>query len=102
MATHLHGGSASALPLATALAIIPSLPRPLLSRLVARAIERLDEIDGDPDMEEDTEDCGHDEGEPDFRKRRRYRRNEAGPGCSISDPGGGNVTDEPHDLDDGF
>lgn len=38
-------GSASALPLATALSVIPSLPRPLLSRLVERAIERLDEID---------------------------------------------------------
>lgn len=39
-------------PLDVALNIIPSLPRPLLSRLVARAIERLDEIDGDPDMED--------------------------------------------------
>lgn len=37
--------------LALALSTIPSLPRPLLSRIVARAIERLDEIDGDPDLE---------------------------------------------------
>lgn len=44
-------GSASALPLATALSVIPSLPRPLLARLVERAIERLDEIDGDSDQE---------------------------------------------------
>lgn len=54
MATHPHDHSiASALPLSAALAIIPSLPRPLLSRLVARAIERLDEMDGDADLEQD-------------------------------------------------
>ena len=35
-------GSASALPLATALSVIPSLPHPLLSRRVERAIERLE------------------------------------------------------------
>ena len=44
-----------------------SLPRRLLSRIIARAIERLDEIDGDPDLEgepdreDDTEDCCLDE-----------------------------------------
>jgi hypothetical protein len=54
-------GSASALPLADALAIISSLPRPLLSRIVARAIERLDEIDGDPDLEDDCGDYGEDD-----------------------------------------
>lgn len=58
MGTRPMQGSASALPdpLALALSAIPSLPRPLLSRLVARAIERLDELDGDPDFEDDTED----------------------------------------------
>jgi hypothetical protein len=62
MASHPHDfGRASALPLSAALAIIPSLPRPLLSRLVARAIERLDEIDGDPDLEPD--DPGEDNGD---------------------------------------
>lgn len=82
MATALRGAE---MPLNVALPVIPSLPRPLLARLVTRAIERLDEIDGDPDFEEDSEDCGQDEGEPDFRKRRRYRRGYAGPGCLISD-----------------
>ena len=54
MASHLDTfGSAPALPLSVALSVIPSLPRPLLARLVARAIERLDEIDGDCDVEED-------------------------------------------------
>ena len=69
MATHPPPdfGRASALPLADALAIIPSLPRPLLSRLVARAIDRLDEIDGDPDLEPDDhaedDDPGEDNGD---------------------------------------
>lgn len=32
-------------------AAIPSLPRPYLARLTERMIDRLDEIDGDPDLE---------------------------------------------------
>lgn len=40
-------------PLDTLLGVIPSLPRPILGRLVERAIERLDEIDGDADLEDD-------------------------------------------------
>jgi hypothetical protein len=72
-------------PLSTVLASVPSYPRPVIERLVSRLIEHLDEQDGDPDFEEDGEDCGGDEGEPDVRKRRRYRRNQSGPGCTISD-----------------
>ena len=42
-------------------AAIPSLPRAELSRLTTRMIDRMDEIDGDPDLEgggddEDTHD----------------------------------------------
>lgn len=39
------------------LAAIPSLPRPMLARLVDHLIDRLDELDGDPDLEDngDTE-----------------------------------------------
>ena len=40
----------SALP--TALSIISSLPRHVLSRLVTRMIERLDDIDGDADFQQ--------------------------------------------------
>lgn len=81
-----------------ALAMLPSLPRPMLTRLVARMIERIDEIDGDPDLEKDNEDCGGDEGEPDYRKRRRHRKNESGPGCNISDTDfGGEEIGEPID-----
>jgi hypothetical protein len=39
--------------LEVALGVIPSLPRPLLSRLVQRAIDHLDQLDGDCDLEED-------------------------------------------------
>lgn len=50
---HTLDGGAAGRPLSVALSIIPSLPRPLLSRLVERAIERMDEMDGDPDREPD-------------------------------------------------
>lgn len=54
MAAHpAHIGEPSRLPLDIALSVIPSLPRPLLARFVARAIERLDAEDGDPDLEPD-------------------------------------------------
>jgi hypothetical protein len=44
---------ATQLPLTTALAIIPSLPRPLLNRLVERAIDHMDALDGDRALEDD-------------------------------------------------
>ncbi len=52
-----------AAPLDVLLASVPSLPRALLSRLTARMIERLDELDGDRDDEPDEERCdaGNDE-----------------------------------------
>lgn len=46
-------GSASALPLSAVLGSIPSYPRPVIERLVARLIDHLDERDGDPDLEDD-------------------------------------------------
>lgn len=57
MASRPFEGGASALPdLAAMFAVIPSLPRPLLARLTARLIDRMDEIDGDPDLEDDDPD----------------------------------------------
>ena len=55
---------------------------------------------GNPeDAEEDDEDCGHDEGKPDYRKRRRHRQNEGGPGCAISDSDyGGEEPGEPENC----
>jgi hypothetical protein len=64
---------------------VPAAPRSAVESVIERMIEALDQIDGDPELEEDNEDCGQDEAEPDFRRRRRHRRNESGPGCMISD-----------------
>jgi hypothetical protein len=43
-------------------AAIPSLPRAELARLTERMIDRMDDIDGDPDLEHlcDDEEDGHD------------------------------------------
>lgn len=35
------------------LTVLPSLPRPALARLVQKAIDRMDEMDTDPDREDD-------------------------------------------------
>ena len=45
------------------LAIMPSLPRAALARLTACMIDRMDEIDGDPDLEDlrDDDEDGHDQ-----------------------------------------
>lgn len=40
-------------PLDALLTVLPSMPRPMLARLTARLIERLDEMDSDPDLEDD-------------------------------------------------
>lgn len=59
MATRAINGGATAspaLPIDILLSAIPTLPRPILSRLTARLIDRLDEIDGDCDLEDDDAD----------------------------------------------
>ncbi|WP_203309625.1 hypothetical protein [Sphingomonas beigongshangi] len=47
------------------LAAIPSLPRPTLARLVDQMIDRLDELDGDADYEDNGDAEPIDEREPD-------------------------------------
>lgn len=82
-ALHIRiGRGASRLPADIALALIPSLPRPHLERLVQTLIDRMDEADGDPDLEEGDEDESG--GEDDCS-----RIFHDGPGCPISDPGSG-------------
>lgn len=88
--------SASALPIA--LSIISSLPRHVLSRLVTRLIERLDDIDGDPDIQQaDGDELDFNAAEDDFCDHSGWK---AEAGCPIADPGedddpgGGNVEDE--------
>lgn len=75
-------------PLDIALAVIPSLPRAVLARLVERAIDRLDEIDGDADREEDDpsgqlDEDGTNTGAAVFAHHGTVY---CGAGCPISDP----------------
>lgn len=50
--------------LATLLEAIPRLPRPTLARLIDRMVDRLDELDGDCDLEDGGDTEGIDEREP--------------------------------------
>lgn len=61
----MAAGLQQAAPLDSLLSALPSLPRPVLARLTLRLIERLDEIDGNPDDEEGDPGGGNveDEGE---------------------------------------
>lgn len=66
-------GGASALPdLPAILAALPSLPRPVLARITARLIDRLDELDGDTDLEpeEDCDEKSEDEFRPEWLAKR--------------------------------
>ncbi len=77
-------------PLDVLLSVIPSLPRPLLARLTARLIDRMDEIDPDPDVEANGDEQDGTYAEDDFGTHGA----DIGAGCPISDPGGGDVLDE--------
>ncbi len=81
-------------PLDTMLATIPSLPRAMLSRLVDQMIDRMDQIDGDTDVELNGDEADGSRGEDDFCDHSDVLRY---PGCPISDPDCC-VTDHPHDL----
>ncbi len=85
MAVHINtqqGGRAigSHLPLNVALAILPTLPRPYLARLVANAIDLLDLQDGDVDLEPEVTEQDDDPEMDDEPEE--------------DDHGGGNVDDE--------
>lgn len=82
----MERGAAARLPLDLALDIIPSLPRPVLARMVARMIERLDQIDGDADLEPNGDEQDHSGGEDD-RDRSCERIRGLGPGCPLADDG---------------
>lgn len=73
------------------LAVIPSMPRPALARLVQRAIDRMDDLDGDPDFEPcgDELDSSNAEDEALALSAMQFRLDQqCGPGCSVADPGG--------------
>jgi len=72
--------------LAPMLRAIPSLPRPVLARLTERMIERLDQLDGDPDIEPNGDELDGTGGEDDFIDRSGMHGSWHGAGCPISDP----------------
>ena len=85
MAIHVHTAQGSRaigthLPLSVALAILPTLPRPYLARLVANAIDLMDEQDGDENLEPE---ITEQDDEPEIDDE-----------PELDDHGGGNVEDE--------
>ena len=75
-------------PLDVLLSVLPSLPRAMLDRLVERAIDRLDELDGDDDLELNGDEADERDAEDAFTDY--YSSGRGGiyamPGCPISDP----------------
>lgn len=79
------------LPADIALAVIPSLPRPALERLVQRLIDRLDDMDGPTEDIEDDDPAGMmDEDELTTGPGHYIEHGTTfeGPGCPLADPGG--------------
>lgn len=71
------------LPIDVLLSAIPGLPRRALDRLVERAIDQMDEDDGDPDVEANGDELDGDNAEDEIAAS-VFRG--SGPGCLISDP----------------
>ena len=90
-----HRG-AERLPAHIALALIPSLPRPALERLVQRLIDGLDDMDPDTDLEPNGDEQDGTRGEDDFHDHGWH-----GPGCPIADPDERDCTDLPMVTHDG-
>ena len=80
----MQKGVAATLPLDLILDAIPSLPRPLLARMVQRLIDRIDEMDGDTDVE-----ANGDEEDGSYRAEDEHDMPcgmEMAAGCPVSDP----------------
>lgn len=87
----LCGTEADAITLELLLSAIPTLPRSIVEQLAERLVDRLDELDGDPDDEEsDLEDSFAFSGTALGLIESLW----SGPGCELTDPGGGDVGDE--------
>lgn len=86
IAPHIALAAPAAVPFDVLLATIPSLPRPFLAKLTQRLIDRLDDLDGDTDIEPNGDELDGTGGEDDFADRTRMHGSWHGAGCPISDP----------------
>ena len=80
------GRGASRLPADIALSLIPSLPRTTLERLAQSIIDRLDDLDGDTDVEANGDEGDYSGGEDDCDPGRCYDV-DMGAGCPFADAG---------------
>ncbi|WP_380789365.1 hypothetical protein [Sphingobium xenophagum] len=81
------------------LAVIPSMPRPALARLVQQAIDRMDDLDGDPDLGPDGDELDGSMGEDDFHPQNANWLGYAG--CPVADPEEDDTVDRCLAGDDG-
>lgn len=76
--------------------VLATFSRKDLAGFIAVAIDLLDLAEGDQDVESNGDELDGNAAEDDFWPHSPWF---GGAGCEVSDPGGGNVTDEPHDAD---
>lgn len=94
---HLHPASQPNMPAVAR--ILSRYDRESLEAFLEVALELLDTMDGNPDLEDDDpaeedDDSGDHASEDEPAGYRAQSRSDFGPGCPISDPGGGNVEDD--------
>lgn len=78
-------GQAESQSLRDLLSAVPHLSRPVLAHLASSLIDRLDQIDGDPDLELNGDELdGSGMAEDEFVPHSNWRGE---PGCPLSDPG---------------
>lgn len=87
------------LTLSGMLSVIPSLSRAELDRLVQQMIDRMDDMDGDTDLEPDGDELDGSMAEDDFGPQNADWLGY--PGCPISDPGEDDTEDRCMAGDDG-
>lgn len=83
----------AATPQEAVLTLLGSLDRAATEHLIECALAKLDAADGDPDVELNGDELDGEASEDDFWPHRQHAIAN-GPGCPISDPGGGCPVDE--------
>jgi hypothetical protein len=84
----------------TLLAVIPSLPRATLARLTEAMIDRMDEIDGDTDLELNGDELDGDNSEDEFLDRQDGLGRPGDPNDAEDDDPAGDTLDEHGEFED--